>query len=625
MIKDDLEENRLNEIKIKDIEEVNVEELKSLGGKYYDDEEYDKAIEVYEKAKELDEKESNIYIYLGNCYFMNEKYDKAIEYYKKAKELDEKNIAAYINLGLCYIRKEAYGKAREYYKKAKDLDGKNINVYIGLGNCYANKGEYNKAIEYYKKAKDLDEKDIIVYINLGVCYFNKTEYDEAIKYYKKAKELDEKDIRVYINLGDCYINKIEYDEALKEYEEIIEIDKKNDKPEWNVITNSYLELIDDKLNLNLEQAIPKYIEIVELYNEDLKRIMKGVYQENNKNDEEKKNIIELQALVMCLKRSLIYKDNADIAHYTKVRALKYLLKNVNSKDKEKEKYPKIRLNNADYMNDPEEGLIFIDLLKKIASNQDSIEKLYSQNINKSDENARKILNKNSNVFLTSFSKVIDEQIPMWVNYSDKATGCCILYNSGDFDKKTNHNTLKFKEIFDNQEQIGQYKKDTAIEVKNQKTYCLYNVKYFDKKLVKKNSDGLDKLNEEDKRTIKIIKRISEKINDILSVATEDETFNKNRKILITGILEEVRFLFKDKSYEYEEEVRLVEVAYGNDVKFTGDNEGHIVPHAYIEMEKKLKPKEVILGPKLENKNEVANYIYYTDEEIIVSESNIKYR
>lgn len=56
-----------------------------------------------------------------------------------------------------------------------------------------------------------------------------------------------------------------------------------------------------------------------------------------------------------------------------------------------------------------------------------------------------------------------------------------------------------------------------------------------------------------------------------------------------------------------------------------DVEGFVVPHVYINLDKEIKLKEVILGPKVDNVSEIANYLYYTEKVDKVSKSNIKYR
>lgn len=56
-----------------------------------DEDEYDKAIECFKKALEIDENYVDAYNGFGNTYLLLEDYDKAKEYYKKAYELTKKH------------------------------------------------------------------------------------------------------------------------------------------------------------------------------------------------------------------------------------------------------------------------------------------------------------------------------------------------------------------------------------------------------------------------------------------------------------------------------------------------------------------------------------------------------
>jgi superkiller protein 3 len=109
------------------------------------------------------EKQAEKYFQQGYAYNNKGDYDKAIEYYNKAIELNPDYAVAYYNLGNVYNNKGDYGKAIEYY---------------------------NKAIEYYNKAIELNPDSVDAYNNLGIAYNIKSDDDKAIEYYNKAIELN---------------------------------------------------------------------------------------------------------------------------------------------------------------------------------------------------------------------------------------------------------------------------------------------------------------------------------------------------------------------------------------------------------------------------------------------------
>ncbi len=167
--------------------------FKDVGIVYANLKEYEKAIEYYQKAIEMDEKWAVPYFNLGIVYKNLKEYEKAIEYYQKAIEMDEKWAVPYNNLGIVYKNLKEYEKAIEYYQKAIEMDEKWAYPYNNLGNVYVDLKEYEKAIEYYQKAIEMDEKYAVPYNNLGIVYANLKEYEKAIEYYQKAIEMDDSD------------------------------------------------------------------------------------------------------------------------------------------------------------------------------------------------------------------------------------------------------------------------------------------------------------------------------------------------------------------------------------------------------------------------------------------------
>ena len=98
-----------------------------------------------------------------------------------------------------------------------------------------------------------------------------------------------------------------------------------------------------------------------------------------------------------------------------------------------------------------------------------------------------------------------------------------------------------------------------------------------------------------------------------------------KKMIIINILDQVRFLFKDKNYEHEKEVRIVKFESNGRVHFTEDSEDLVIPHVYINFQRDLIADEVILGPKVTNSVEIANYLFYTKKVNKVTKSHIKYQ
>lgn len=99
-------------------------------------ENYEKAIEYYNKAIALDSKFAFAYDNLGISYRKLNQYDKAIEAYEKSLKIDPNGQMPLQNIAIAYIYKKDYKNAVKSYEKLAKLDKSNPEVYYGLGNIY---------------------------------------------------------------------------------------------------------------------------------------------------------------------------------------------------------------------------------------------------------------------------------------------------------------------------------------------------------------------------------------------------------------------------------------------------------------------------------------------------------
>lgn len=117
---------------------------------------YEKAIEYFEKAVKEDSEFAFAWDNLGISYRKLNNYDKAIECYKKSLEIDPKGLMPLQNIAIVYQYKKEYQKAIDAYSKLAEIDKNNPEVYYGIGNVYANDlKEYEKGLDNMCKAYNL--------------------------------------------------------------------------------------------------------------------------------------------------------------------------------------------------------------------------------------------------------------------------------------------------------------------------------------------------------------------------------------------------------------------------------------------------------------------------------------
>jgi tetratricopeptide (TPR) repeat protein len=103
------------------------------------------------------------YLQEGFIAFQQQNYDQAIENYEKAIAMGTKSPGAYNMLGLAYRFKHQQTKEPRLqeneiisFQKALDIDPKNWAAMINLGNTYYSRGEKIKAATWFRQALALN-------------------------------------------------------------------------------------------------------------------------------------------------------------------------------------------------------------------------------------------------------------------------------------------------------------------------------------------------------------------------------------------------------------------------------------------------------------------------------------
>jgi arylsulfatase A-like enzyme/Tfp pilus assembly protein PilF len=145
---------------------------------------------------------------VGFAYAQQEEWDKAVEAYERALSLDDKYAEAYFNLGDAYLERAIKNrdqrllhKASESFKKAIEVDKDYPYPYFGLGKIYRISGNLDQAISCWKKALEFQpDFDLAIY-SLGLAYLDKADRAKALDcflelrkkfFHKYSKEMKKK-------------------------------------------------------------------------------------------------------------------------------------------------------------------------------------------------------------------------------------------------------------------------------------------------------------------------------------------------------------------------------------------------------------------------------------------------
>ena len=351
--------------------------------------------------------------------------------------------------------------------------------------------------------------------------------------------------------------------------------------------------------------------------------------------DELKNLLSIYQYVQKIKYQLGLKDedrkeNLKFGHYTRGSVLQSLLD-----QKEESNFSisgKTRLNNANYMNDPEEGIIIEKILG--LDRRDALEP--------------------SSWFLMSFTSKTDD-LAMWSQYGDDAQGVCIVLREDDFSRFTSFNDVSWRqeklslEFSDKmylmkselnsglEKSIFRSESENSVDTVNDEgteanseekgnvskgnvdyLYRIAYVSYTDNNFELEQTELFDSAEIEELKTS--LNGLKEKLDE--NSNKEDEFYQK----AISDCIEEIRYLFKSVDYKYENELRILRYANldseNTEIKI---DKSSGMGKLYVERENPIQIGEVIFGPKFPNPEYVTPLLKLLDKDIVFKKSMIKFR
>lgn len=160
---------------------------------------------------------------LGMAFFGKGQYEKALEMYERAIVLNSSYWEYYINRGYTYEEMGQRDKAMEDFDKSIALNPRSYKAYANKGMIYGKTGLFNKAIEQFSKAIDINPDSALSYGNRGLAYSFIGDYDKALQDLNKAIELDNNDAGAYGTRGNLYLKSGNNELAASDFEKACDL------------------------------------------------------------------------------------------------------------------------------------------------------------------------------------------------------------------------------------------------------------------------------------------------------------------------------------------------------------------------------------------------------------------
>ena len=256
-----------------------------LGNMYFVERNYEKAFDLFAKARGLVTDEDYYDLYMGKLLESRGDLSASIKAYQTFLLQSPENIEALFRLGNLYYKSGDYEHAIEYYNKtiaSGKFDQQNLKVdaerklrvsmasiatqldamrqgvaadpqnlslraelALKLDTLYLN----DEALANYLYIVKTGMRDWRLYFNIANIFNRQKKYEESARYYEKSNELNPTYIETLNNLG-CTYRKIKlYEKAISAFEKAIAIDRNVASVPFNLAL-TYLDIKDSKKALH---------------------------------------------------------------------------------------------------------------------------------------------------------------------------------------------------------------------------------------------------------------------------------------------------------------------------------------------------------------------------------------
>ncbi|WP_187367580.1 toll/interleukin-1 receptor domain-containing protein [Bacteroides bouchesdurhonensis] len=167
-------------------------------------EEYDEksdwsmALELYNKALELNSEDAKLYYQIGLVYAQKQDNNKAIECFINAIKADSTVDAFYYSLGVTYSELEMHDKAIECFKKRVEITP-SPDVYFMMSYEYKALSQYTEALECMKIAVSKDPKNATYYYAIAKIYGEIGDKENEKSSYGKSALYGDEDAQDWLN------------------------------------------------------------------------------------------------------------------------------------------------------------------------------------------------------------------------------------------------------------------------------------------------------------------------------------------------------------------------------------------------------------------------------------------
>ena len=184
-----------------------------LGGLYLQSGRLDEAAEQFEAAIQ-ERPELAAYIGLGEVAAKQNDITKALELYQKAIDINPKSGEPLTEIGLVLAGEKRYPEAEAMFEKAIESDPSYIASYNNLGAMYLAQHRWADADTQFRRAIAINPDFMDAWYNWGYLLTTEGDLSEAIACYERLLALDPDEVDARLRLAPLYLRMNHFDQAI---------------------------------------------------------------------------------------------------------------------------------------------------------------------------------------------------------------------------------------------------------------------------------------------------------------------------------------------------------------------------------------------------------------------------
>ena len=180
-------------------------------------------------------------------------FEEAIEILNKALEIDPKFVPAYYRMGSVYEEWDQRKEAIAAYQQALKIESNHMDARLGLASAYSKSLKSELAILEYEKAAALKPTDPEIHFKIALEYWYLQKLPETAEHYRKVIALNPDHLQAHLNLASVYEHMKQWDQSLKEIAISQQLGKQTGNQQAVSIAENKLLFLKGRMNLTEEE------------------------------------------------------------------------------------------------------------------------------------------------------------------------------------------------------------------------------------------------------------------------------------------------------------------------------------------------------------------------------------